>query len=165
MEAPQDTQQFHRLVRRLDYPMFVVTAAASGERSGCLVGFTTQCSIDPPRFWVGISVRNHTHGVARRAAYLGVHLLERSDRELAELFGTLTGDEVDKLAWCAWREGPHGAVLLDGVADWFVGRVVEVLPGGDHTWFMVEPVAVRSAGAGRPMGFQDVRDLEPGHDP
>jgi len=32
-----------------DYPMYIVTAVAadSGERSGCLVGFTTQCSINP----------------------------------------------------------------------------------------------------------------------
>jgi len=31
-----------KLVARLEYPMYVVTAAAQGERSGCLVGFGTQ---------------------------------------------------------------------------------------------------------------------------
>lgn len=35
------------LTAALDYPMFVVTVAAGGERAGCLVGFATQCSIDP----------------------------------------------------------------------------------------------------------------------
>src|SRR5688572_5063739 len=38
----------------LDGPMFVVTAAhpESGARAGCLVGFATQCSIDPDLFVV-----------------------------------------------------------------------------------------------------------------
>ena len=39
-------------VGALDYPMYVVTAAGAGaEWDGCLVGFATQCSIDPAR-WV-----------------------------------------------------------------------------------------------------------------
>ncbi len=42
----------HALVTEIDYPMFIVTAAAGGRRAGCLVGFTTQCSIHPPRFLI-----------------------------------------------------------------------------------------------------------------
>ena len=38
---------FNSLVGDLDYPMFIVTACADGERSGCLIGFATQASIDP----------------------------------------------------------------------------------------------------------------------
>lgn len=33
----------------LDAPMYVVTTAVDHERSGCLVGFTSQCSLDPVR--------------------------------------------------------------------------------------------------------------------
>jgi len=40
---------FHDLAADLDYPMLIVTAAADGERAGCLVGFAAQCSIDPLR--------------------------------------------------------------------------------------------------------------------
>ncbi len=45
------TDAFTELTAAMDYPMFVVTAAAAGEQSGCLVGFATQCSIDPPGSW------------------------------------------------------------------------------------------------------------------
>ena len=48
MLPPRDQAAFDRLVNRLDYPMLVVTAEADGERAGCLVGFATQCSIQPP---------------------------------------------------------------------------------------------------------------------
>ena len=38
---------------RVDYPLYVVTVRSpDGEMSGCLAGFVTQCSIDPPNFLV-----------------------------------------------------------------------------------------------------------------
>ena len=59
-----EPQAFHQLVSRLDYPMAIVTAADGEERSGCLVGFHTQCSIEPARFLICISRRNHTYSIA-----------------------------------------------------------------------------------------------------
>ncbi|GGS76762.1 hypothetical protein GCM10010222_17450 [Streptomyces tanashiensis] len=60
----------------LDGPMYVVTAEASGgERAGCLVGFASQCSIDPPRFTVRLSTADHAYRVALRAERLTVHRL------------------------------------------------------------------------------------------
>jgi flavin reductase (DIM6/NTAB) family NADH-FMN oxidoreductase RutF len=143
--------------------MYVVTVAENRARSGCLVGFTSQCSIDPPRFAVWISEQNHTHGPALEAEHLAVHLLRADDRGLAELFGEETGDEVDKFARCDWHEGPHGSIVLDG-CDWFLGRVLTTVPGGDHTGFVLQPVAGEHRGGGAPLGFQSLRDLSPGHD-
>jgi len=58
-------ETFDALVGGLDYPMFIVTAAAGGEREGCLVGFATQSSIDPPRFVVCLSKNNRTYRMAK----------------------------------------------------------------------------------------------------
>ncbi|HET6856973.1 MAG TPA: flavin reductase, partial [Streptomyces sp.] len=74
-------------IERLDYPVYVVTAAAAGEQAGCLVGFASQCSIDPVRFTVWLSKANRTLRVARAATHLAVHLLGREQLALAELFG------------------------------------------------------------------------------
>ena len=46
------TEAFEALMADLDQPSYVVTAADGDERAGCLVGFATQCSIEPPRFAV-----------------------------------------------------------------------------------------------------------------
>ena len=103
----------HRLVSTLDYPMFIVTVAAAGEQAGCLVGFTTQCSIDPSRFLVCLSDKNRTFRVAREAETMVVHLVPQEARELADLFGGETGDEVDKFARVSWQPGPGGTPVLD----------------------------------------------------
>src|SRR5947209_7661024 len=97
---------FDDVTEVLDYPMFVVTTASNNRSAGCLAGFATQISIDPPRFLVGLSDKNHTYRVALDAARLAVHLLDADSMGLARLFGEQTGDDVDKFTLCAWRPGP-----------------------------------------------------------
>ncbi len=166
-----DPHDFNVLTSAIDYPMFVVTCAdgADEERAGCLVGFATQCSIDPPLYLVCISEMNHTERIARRAKYLAVHLLASDQKHLAQLFGSQTGDEVDKFEQCRWQPGPEGAPLLDECPNRFVGRVIDRRENGDHVGYVLEVV---EASADRGDGleavglltFQQVRNLDPGHE-
>jgi flavin reductase (DIM6/NTAB) family NADH-FMN oxidoreductase RutF len=163
---PTDGQRrdVHELVSTLDYPMFVVTAAADGELAGCLVGFTTQASIDPPRFLVCLSDKNRTFRVAARTDTLVVHLVPSDADELAGLFGGETGDEVDKFARCAWQPGPGGAPLLDGCPNWFAGRVVERMTAGDHQAILLEPFESHSTRDAGQFNFHRAKRIDPGHE-
>jgi flavin reductase (DIM6/NTAB) family NADH-FMN oxidoreductase RutF len=154
---------FHSLVSSLHYPMFIVTAAADGERAGCLVGFATQASIDPPRLLVLLSKSNRTLQVARSSPALAVHFLSRSNQGLAALFGEETGDDVDKFAGCEWREGPDGLPLLSGTRGWVVGTVLERFDAGDHVPHLLTVTSAEIDHPGEPLDFQTVRGLHPGH--
>ena len=154
---------FGSITADLDYPMAVVTCAGAGEPSGCLVGFSSQCSIHPPRLMVWISRLNHTHGVARRASHLGVHFLAADERHLAELFGSETGDAVDKFLSCRWHLGPEEVPVLDECARWVVGAVLSRRATGDHTGFLLAPVAARCEPWRGQLGFQAARGIHPGH--
>ncbi|HET9380189.1 MAG TPA: flavin reductase family protein [Streptomyces sp.] len=151
--------------RRLDPDMCVVTASSGGERAGCLVGFASQCSLDPVRFVVWLSEANRTYRVARSAEVLAVHLLAREQHGLAELFGGHTGDHEDKLAHVRLREGYGGALVLQDAEAWFVGRVVLRAGGGDHVGFVLEPVewGGRERGGGPLLRLTDALDIEAGH--
>jgi len=163
-----DTDAFDKMVDIIDYPVFVVTTIAGERRSGCLVGFATQTSIDPRRFLVGISQANHTHGVAAEAGYLAVHLIPQEHRELAELFGGETGDEVDKFEQCRWSEGPHGLPVLDDSEMWFAARILDRVDIGDHTAHIVEPVdgaiLVDDPDRNSWVSFAGTHHIGPGHD-
>ncbi len=140
--------------------------ATGGERSGCLIGFATQCSINPPRYWACISKANHTWKVAVRAETMVVHVLGPDDRGLAELFGEKTGDDIDKFSGVPWEPGPDGVTpLLSGCTRWFAGRVLQQVDSGDHTSFLIESFAASSGTEEGQFGFQQARDLKPGHAP
>jgi flavin reductase (DIM6/NTAB) family NADH-FMN oxidoreductase RutF len=158
-----DQHAFNAFATELEYPMYVVTAASGDERDGCLVGFATQCSIHPPRFLVCLSVKNRTFRIAKAAPVLAVHLMAADQRDLAELFGAETADEVDKLAQWPWHEGPQGVPILERVRDLFVGRILSRTDLGDHVGHLLEPIAAQHQGPTEGLGFQEARDIEAGH--
>jgi flavin reductase (DIM6/NTAB) family NADH-FMN oxidoreductase RutF len=154
---------FDALMGELDYAMFIVTVAHGEERAGCLVGFATQCSIDPPRFLVCLSKANRTYRVAQEAELLAVHFVPADAEQLAELFGGETGDRADKFDRCAWRPGPGGVPLLEGCPNRFVGAVRVRADGGDHVVHVLEPVAAEHAHRDGQFNFHRAKRIEAGH--
>jgi flavin reductase (DIM6/NTAB) family NADH-FMN oxidoreductase RutF len=154
---------FEKLVGDLDYPMYVVTAATDSERAGCLVGFATQASIDPPRLMVCLSKANETFDIASKSHALGVHFLGQDNHDLASLFGEESGDWTDKFARCEWQDGPAGVPVLIGVKGWVVGKVLDRLDAGDHVAYLLEPIDAGIADSAAPLTLRQVRDLEAGH--
>jgi flavin reductase (DIM6/NTAB) family NADH-FMN oxidoreductase RutF len=160
-DAADDLAPFLDLI---DYAYFVVTVRApDAEMSGCLAGFVTQCSIDPPNFLVCISKVNHTLGVAERASAMGLHLLGEDQVDVARLFGEETGDLVDKFASVDWRLGSTGAPLLVEAAISLEGQILGHFSVGDHEAFLMR--AVRSVAGGHPglLTFRSAPPLKPGH--
>jgi flavin reductase (DIM6/NTAB) family NADH-FMN oxidoreductase RutF len=156
---------FDELVAQLDYPMLIATTVAGGERAGCLVGFATQCSIDPPRFLVCISDKNRTYRVLEGGATaMVVHVVPGDAGYLVELFGGETGDEADKFDRCQWSPGPEGIPVLDLCRSWFAGRIVDRAALGDHVGFVLEPFDGRAEQTGAAFPFSRARHLEPGHE-
>jgi flavin reductase (DIM6/NTAB) family NADH-FMN oxidoreductase RutF len=157
------TEEFGAFVEGLDYPVYVVTTALDGERSGCLVGFTTQVGIDPPQMLVCISEKNHTHRLAERAEQLAVHVLSPDQQALAELFGEETGDDTDKFARCSWHTGPGGVPVLGECPRHMVGRVLQRIPFADHLGLLLEPAEISVRPGPVAYTLEDAADMEPGH--
>ncbi len=148
----------------IDYPFFVVTVRSpEAEMSGCLAGFVTQCSIDPPNFLVCISKVNHTLGVAECSPGMGLHLLGQDQVDLARLFGEVTGDLVDKFALVDWRLGSTGAPLLVDAAVSLEGQILGHFSVGDHEAFLMRGVRAVAGGPEGLLTFRSAPSLQPGH--
>ncbi len=160
-DSTDDLAAFFDLV---DYPYFVVTVRSpEGDMSGCLAGFVTQCSIDPPNFLVCISKANHTLSIAKRSPGMGLHLLGRDQVDVARLFGEQTGDLIDKFASVDWRLGATGAPLLVDAAVSMEGPVLGHFSVGDHEAFLVRGAcAVKGEHPGL-LSFRAAPHLRPGH--
>jgi flavin reductase (DIM6/NTAB) family NADH-FMN oxidoreductase RutF len=148
----------------IDYPYYIVTVRSpEAEMSGCLAGFVTQCSIDPPNFLVCISKVNHTFGVAERSPGMGLHLLGGQQVDLARLFGEETGDVVDKFASVDWRLGVTGAPLLVDAAVSMEGQVLGHFSVGDHEAFVMRGVRAVAGGHSGLLTFRSAPPFHPGH--
>jgi flavin reductase (DIM6/NTAB) family NADH-FMN oxidoreductase RutF len=156
---------FSEFIAHLDYPMVVVTTVSEEARAGCLVGFHSQCSIEPERFAIWVSKANFSFGVVLRAEIFAVHALDESAREIATLFGTQTGDEIDKFEHCRWHPGPRGVPLLDDCPNRVVALRTGLFDdGGDHLCVVVRPIHAEVGASFTPLRFQGVRTLQAGHD-
>ena len=93
-----------------------------------------------------------------------VHLVPAHAGPLAELFGSVTGDDVDKFSRCEWSPGPDGAPVLAGCANWFAGRVLDRRPAGDHWAFLLEPIQASSDGAQDVFTFHRAKRIDAGHE-
>jgi flavin reductase (DIM6/NTAB) family NADH-FMN oxidoreductase RutF len=152
---------FDLIVESLDYPVFVVSAAAGDEVAACLIGFATQCSIEPAHFQVCLSKNNRTYEVARRADTIVVHRVRRDQEALAEHFGgTSAKDDPDKLSEWSWTPGPDGAPVIAD-CDWFAGRILDRFDTGDHVGFVLAPFGGHSRDADQ-LGYQDAAHIEAG---
>ena len=155
-------EAFQKLVALLNYPMFVVTTEAGGVTAGCLVGFASQ---HPPRFLVGLSMQNHTLRVAADATHLAVHMFDREHLEVVELFGTETGDTINKFDRCSWHHGRAQTPILDDAATWFVGEILDRFSLGDQVGHLLEPVDRKPPqDLEHWVSFGDVHHLQPGHE-
>jgi len=159
---------FAGLCESLDGPMAIVTAFDGRERSGCLVGFHTQCSIVPSRWLVCISKTNHTYGIAEGAECLALHFLRSGQLALAQLFGSITADEGApgaKFERCEWRPGLDGTPILAG-CDYIIGRVLDRIDAGDHVAHVIGILEAEHPHAAAPqLGFAAVHGMRAGHAP
>ena len=166
--APGDAavaEGFDELMAQVATAMVIVTVSVDGEASGCLVGFHTQCSINPRRYALWLSKANHTYELALRAHTLAVHFLDDGDGPLAELFGGLTGDEVDKFERTGWAPGPGGVPLLDDCGHRLVlARHAFFDAGEDHVCLVGDPIAASIDDGFAPLRLTDVDYIEPGHE-
>ena len=94
-----------------------------------------------------------------------MHFVSAEQQEIAETFGSTTGDDVDKFELCDWTTGLHGLPILSECPNFFVGRIVERFGLGDHDGFLLEPEMVSSCGPVNAMSVRDVADMKPGHEP
>jgi flavin reductase (DIM6/NTAB) family NADH-FMN oxidoreductase RutF len=159
-----DPHSFDDLMGHVEHAMVIVTTAAGDDRGGCLVGFHSQCSIDPPRYAVWLSKANRTFRIGVLADVFGLHFLGAGDLEFAELFGGVTGDDDDKFARCRWHPGLDGVPLLDACAARVTARRVALHDdNGDHACLVLAPCETEVPGQFVPLESSRLRDLDAGH--
>lgn len=142
-----------RVLRKLTYGMWIMSASAGGELEASTVTWLTQVSFVPPLVVVGVRAGTHLHEVAEKSGSFALHLITEDQKELAERFIKPTEIVDGRIGGYGYRPGPvTGSPLLDGFPAWLEARVVEIVKRGDHSAFVAEVVGAGETDAdARPL--------------
>jgi flavin reductase (DIM6/NTAB) family NADH-FMN oxidoreductase RutF len=133
----------------------VITARGAAGPVGFTATSLTSVSARPPLVSFGIGTGSSSWPAVSEADHVGVHLLGEHQQDLAATFARSGADRF--AAPTAWREGPEGVPVLDGVLAWLVCRVVGRVPAGDHRIVLAETLLGDPTGAGSPLLYHQGR--------
>lgn len=131
------------LLRLVDREIWLVTAAADGQRSGLTATWVSQVSIDRDRpvLLAGLSPRNFTTELVLKSGLFAAHLVTHEQVNLAYRLAASSGRAGDKLAGEPLVANELGVPVLANCRAWFVCRVVQKLNVGDRVFFWGDVVA------------------------
>lgn len=158
ISRPAAGDLFRSVFRRHAAGVAVITARGGNGPAGFTATSLASVSADPPMLSFGVGTGSSSWPAVATAGHVGVHILGAHQRELAATFARRGADRFGPPT--AWREGPEGVPVLDGVLAWLVGRVVARVPAGDHRVVLAEVVHGDFAGPGRPLLYHQGRFTE-----
>lgn len=142
-----DQGEFRRVLGHFASGVTVVTTCYDQTNYGITVSSFSSLSLDPPLVLICIDQSVTSHAALERSGMFAVNILPEEGEGLSRHFATR---EVDKFDGVAYHLGQHGAPLLDDALATLECRIVQQLPGGDHTIFLGE-VLTGATRTGKPL--------------
>ena len=108
----------------------VTTELESGHPAGITVTAFSSLSLEPPLILVCIDHSARIHDRLPKGSHFAVNMLEESQEVISRRFASSRTDPFEGLDF---DRSAHGCPLLRDVLATLECRVVDRLPGGDHT--------------------------------
>lgn len=128
-----------KVMYNLSYGLFVLTSAAAGRESGCIINTAGQVTSEPNRISIAVNKSNFTHDLVKESGRFNLSILsESAGFDTFRHFGFQSGREVDKFAgYEACRRSPSGLYYITAGTNGFISATVQQsLDLGTHTLFI-----------------------------
>jgi len=155
---PVDDAQFKLAMSHFASGVTVVTTEQDGTPYGMTVAAFSSLSLHPPLVLICIEKSVRTHEAIATAGKFGVSILNESQADVSNRFASRS---EDKFSGIATHRGSSGVPLIDGAITTLECSLREQFPGGDHSIFVGEVVAIETA-EGVPLvyyrsGYRELR--------
>lgn len=151
--------QFRRVVGRFATGVTVVTTRSEGVPHGMTVNAFASVSLDPLLILVCVDRAASLHPLLTATKTFAVTVLEAGQEEESIFFASPQRPAgPDQFTPVAWHDAPvTGSPVLSAGLAYLDCRVVDVLPGGDHSVFLGEVVGADTLRDGDPLVFYESR--------
>lgn len=141
---PVDKAEFRAALGHFAAGVTVVTAKfADGQVGGITVTAFTSLSLEPPLVLICIDKRARIHDRLQVGGNFAVNILSQDQELVSRRFASSKEDPFHELGY---REGFDGVPVINDTIAAVECRIVQLLPGGDHTIVIgeVEATAVHN---------------------
>jgi flavin reductase (DIM6/NTAB) family NADH-FMN oxidoreductase RutF len=142
-----DKGEFRQALGQYASAVTVVTAQHEGARLGITVTAFCSLSLEPPLVLVCIGKRARMHPALEAGELFAVNFLAADQQYISQRFAS---PDPDPFRDIATKAGKLGTLQIDGSLAAIECRIVDRLPGGDHTIF-VGQVEASDVGHGQPL--------------
>ena len=130
-----------KVMYKLSYGLFVLTAAEGGKDNGCIINTAVQLTTTPNRISIAVNKSNYTHDMILRTSRFSISILnQEANFDLFKHFGFQTGKEVDKFAGyenCK-RAADGTMIVTEGTNGFISASVISAIDVGTHTLFLAD---------------------------
>ncbi len=147
---PVDKAEFRRALGHFASAVTVVTAKLkSGHLAGVTVTAFSSLSLEPPLVLICIDKQARIHDHLAADGYFAVNILAEDQETVSRHFAS---SEPDPFREIGYTEGASGAPLIHDAVAAIECKIVDLLPGGDHT-IIVGEVEAAKIHEGKPLMY------------
>ena len=129
--VPFDSRQFRSALGRFASGVTVVTARYEDQTHGMTANAFVSVSLDPPLVLVSLDNRSYMHRILPAVGRYGVSVLAEDQERLSNHFAGRTIEGIH-IRFLSRKDIP----LLEGAVAYFVVRILDAHPAGDHTLYI-----------------------------
>lgn len=135
---------FRQVMGRFATGVTVVTSSHQGKLAGLTVNAFCSVSLNPPLVLICVDLQSATLPVIRESGTFVVNMLTNEQEGLSRCFATSSQERYEHFCHASYHVAATGAPVLDDVLAFVDARVVAEYPGGDHSIFLGQVVALGS---------------------
>ena len=145
---PVEKAEFRRALGHFASAVTVVTAKLkTGHLAGITVTAFSSLSLEPPRVLICIDRQARIHDHFAADGYFAVNILAEDQETVSRRFAS---SEPDPFCEVGYTQGTSGAPLIHDAVAAIECKIVDLLPGGDHT-IIVGEVEAAKIHEGKPL--------------
>jgi flavin reductase (DIM6/NTAB) family NADH-FMN oxidoreductase RutF len=139
---PFDLDLFRQVMGRFATGITIVTTRAGEEIHGLTANSFCSVSLAPPLVLICVDKSAHSHDLIAAGRNFAVNILKASQETLARRFATNNLAANERFAGIQFRTEITGAPILLESLGWLDCRLFATYPGGDHTIYVGEVLAL-----------------------
>jgi flavin reductase (DIM6/NTAB) family NADH-FMN oxidoreductase RutF len=139
---PIDPNLFREVMSQFATGITVVTTRTGDEIHGLTANAFCSVSLEPPLVLVCVDKTAHSHDLIQQGKNFAVNILSAAQEAIARRFATNNMTAAERFAGIPYRTEATGAPVFMQSLGWLDCKLVAAHPGGDHTIFVGEVLAI-----------------------